>query len=63
MDIDKIITLLDYAAQIGASATIDKESVPVLLEALEPVIKSRAEYWQGLSVRCTLRNEVKEVTK
>lgn len=62
-NIDNIIVMLDCAAQIGASATIDKESVPVLLAALKPVIEKRAEYWQGLNVRCTLRNEEKEATK
>ena len=50
-DIDHIITLLDFSVQIGADVTIKKEQVPVLLKALEPVIKERSEYWQGLYAR------------
>ena len=49
--IDKIITLLDMAAQLNADVTISKEDVPHLLEALEPVIKDRAEYWQRLHAK------------
>lgn len=50
-DIDHIITLLDFSAQIGADVTIKKEQIPVLLKALEPVIKERAEYWQAFYAR------------
>lgn len=49
--IDKIITQLDFAAQIGASATIDRKDIPVLLEALEPAIKMRADYWRSLHTK------------
>lgn len=50
-NIDSIIMLLDFSAQLGASVTIAKEDVPILLEALEPVVKERCEYWQRFYAR------------
>ena len=60
-EIDKIITALYVSAQIGASATIKKEDVPVLLEALEPEIKRLADYWQELHKKVMLFKEKREV--
>ena len=51
MAIDKIIELLTFAEALGANVTIRKEDVPVLIEALKPVINGRAEYWQRLQAR------------
>lgn len=50
-NIDGIIMLLDLSAQLNANVTIQKEDIPILLEALEPVIKKRTEYWQQLQAR------------
>ena len=62
-NIDRIITLLDFSAQLGASVTIAKEDVPILLEALEPVVKERYEYWQRLYARFKPLNIKKDVVK
>lgn len=47
-DINRLITALHISAQLGASMTIRREDIPILLEALEPVIYARAEYWRKL---------------
>lgn len=52
-DINKIITLLDASVVIGADVTLTREDALVLLDALVPIIKTRAEYWQSLHERCT----------
>ena len=50
-NIDRLITLLEFGEQLGANVTIHREDIPILLKALEPVIKERAEYWQRLQAR------------
>ncbi len=49
--IDKIITLAEFSAAIGASVTIAREDVPALLKALAPAIKKRNEYFKRLQAR------------
>ena len=62
-DIDGIIVILDCAAQLGAKVTIEANDVPKLLEALEPVIKQRVNYWQDLHKRVMLYKEKIEATQ